>query len=239
MCNDPARAFSESSIVTTPHRPPSRLDLNLLPARHRARRLTWGTLLTWLLLLALLAMLAPAWLWFARTTDAYLTTAEEGDLLRQAAEGSGGSQADLDGLATRVAVVADEATQLEAALDSLGIRRVVWSETLAVLVARTPAGITYTSISDEGESIRVEGLSLDEKTPLTLVQALTASGAFETVRLEALDRVTGEEEEPTPTATRAANARPTATPVATPTATPSTPGFSFVLTLVVSGAATP
>ena len=67
--------------MTTPPRPPSRLDLNLLPARHRARRLTWGTVLTWLLLLALLAMLAPAWLWFARTTDAYLMTAEEGDLL--------------------------------------------------------------------------------------------------------------------------------------------------------------
>jgi Tfp pilus assembly protein PilN len=238
MFNDPARASSESSIVTTPARPPSRLDLNLLPARHRARRLTWGTVLTWLLLVALLAMLAPAWLWFARTTDAYITTAGEGDLLRQAVDGSGGSQADLDALATRVANVADEATQLEAALESLGIRRVVWSETLAVLVARTPAGITYTSISDEGESIRVEGLSLDEKTPLTLVQALTASAAFEAVRLEALDRVTGEEEEPAPTPTRA-NARPGATPSPTPTAEPSAPGFSFVLTLVGFGAATP
>ena len=225
--------------MTTPARPPSRLDLNLLPARHRARQLTWGTVLTWLLLLALLAMLAPAWIWFARTTDAYLTTAEEGDLLRQAVDGSSGSQAGLDALATRVAEVADEAAQLEAALESLGIRRVVWSETLAVLVARTPAGISYTSISDEGESIRVEGLSLDEKTPLTLVQALTASAAFETVRLEALDRVTGEEEEPPPTPTRTPSARPGATPSPTPTALPSAPGFSFVLTLVVSGAATP
>lgn len=225
--------------MTTPARPPSRFDLNLLPARHRARRLTLGTVLTWLLLLALLAMLVPAWLWFARATDAYRTTAEEGDLLRLSVDSNGGSQADLDALATRVADVADEATQLEAALESLGIRRVVWSEALAVLVGRTPTGVTYTSITDEGESIRVEGLSLDEKTPLTLVQTLTASGAFVTVRLEALDRVTGEEEEPAPTATRAANARPAATPSPTPTAMPSPPGFSFVLTLVVAGASTP
>jgi Tfp pilus assembly protein PilN len=225
--------------VTTPPRPPSRLDLNLLPVRHRARRLTWGTVLTWLLLLALLAMLAPAWLWFARTTDAYLTTAEEGDLLRRAVDGSGGSQAELDALTTRVADVADQATQLEAALQSLGIRRVVWSETLAVLVERTPAGITYTSISDEGDSIRVEGLSIDEQTPRALVRALDDSGAFAMVRLDALDRVTSEEEEPTPTATRASNARPTATPIVTATAMPSAHGFSFVLTLFVSGVASP
>ncbi len=226
--------------MTTPPQPPaSRLDLNLLPTRHRPRRLTLGSVLTWVLLLALLILLAPAWVWFTRTTDAYRRTADEGEMLRQGVTAGAGTNADLDALATGVADTSDQASQLEAALDSLGIRRVVWSDSLAVLLEQTPAGITYTDMSDQGGAIRVEGLSPDELAPLTLVQNLTSTGAFVVVRLEALDRVSADTEEPSPTPTRQPTPRPRTTPSPTPTAAGPEPRFSFVMILVLPGAPTP
>jgi len=226
-------------VTISPQRPAPRLDLNLLPVRHRPRRLTLGSALTWLLLLALLILLVPAWTWFARTTDAYRRTAEEGERLRQAVAADAGTNADLDTLATRVADTSDQAAQLEAALESLGIRRVLWSDTLALLIEQTPDGITYSSLTDEGGSIRVEGLSPDELAPLVLVRNLTSTEAFETVRLEALDRVQSDAEEPSATPTRQPTPRAGATPSPTPTAAETEPRFSFVLILVVPGASTP
>lgn len=225
--------------MTTPsHRPPARLDLNLLPERHRPRRLVWSRVLTWVLLVALLALLVPAAMWFARATDAYARTASQGEQLRHAVETETSANTGLDALATRVAVSEDQATQLEAALASLGIRRVVWSETLATVMDNTPAGIRYTEVNDQEDAIRLEGTSPDERAPLLLVQNLAATGAFGAVRLEALDRITADIEEPTATPT-ARPGRPRATPSPTPTASAPEPAFTFVLTIVLPGASTP
>jgi Tfp pilus assembly protein PilN len=190
------------------------------------------------LLVALLGLLVPAAMWFARATDAYARTASQGEQLRHAVETETSANTGLDALATRVAVSEDQATQLEAALASLGIRRVVWSETLATVMDNTPAGIRYTEVNDQEDAIRLEGTSPDERAPLLLVQNLAATGAFGAVRLEALDRITADIEEPTATPT-ARPGRPRATPSPTPTASAPEPAFTFVLTIVLPGASTP
>jgi Tfp pilus assembly protein PilN len=213
--------------------------LNLLPARHRIQRLSTRSLLTWILLAALMAMLPLTWRWFATSSETYRLTAEQGDLLRRTVQEKGGSAAELDTLATTVAAAEDSASQLEAALASLGIRNVVWGDSLAVVLQRMPEGVTLTGITDEGGAVRLEGTALDEKAPLAFVDGLVASGSFQSVRLEALDRLTGDES-PTPASpTPTAAARARATPSPTPTLAPAEPRFSFVLTLQVIGATHP
>jgi len=213
--------------------PSGRLDLNLLPARHRPKRPSVASLLTWVLLIALLAMLLPAWQWFNQQALAYQTTATEAGQLAQALQG-GTQGEDLDAMATEAAGLQARADELEAALAGVGLRRLTWSEALPQVLDHTPAGIAYIEIIDHGDTVVLEGSSIDEVLPLALVENLTGLGIFAGVRLEALDRLAVDESTPTPTATP----RPRTTPTPTPEAhSAPEPGFHFVLTLLIAGGA--
>jgi Tfp pilus assembly protein PilN len=217
--------------MTTSGRPKSRLDLNILPQRHRPRRLTPEALLSWILLLALIGLLVPSWQWFARTTADYERTAQEGEALRGAIGLSGPASEALDALATQVDVEESRAAELEGAIGSLGIRRVVWSDVLPVIVSRAPEGITLAGIGDSGDSILLEGLASSETLPLAYAAALSAAGVFDLVQVDSIDRLT-EEATSTPTPRASASATPQA-----PSPPPSR--FAFTMTLVVGAGGTP
>jgi Tfp pilus assembly protein PilN len=212
--------------MTTPGRTKPRLDLNILPQRHRPRRLTPEALLSWILLLALIGLLVPSWQWFGRTTADYQRTAQEGEALRGAVGLSGPASEAINDLATQVEVEESRAAELEGAIGSLGIRRVVWSDVLPVIVGRAPEGITLASIGDLGDSILLEGLASSETLPLAYASALSAAGVFDLVQVDAIDRLTEE-------------ATATPTPLPSASATPQAPGrppnrFSFTMTLAVA-----
>ncbi|MCJ7677868.1 MAG: PilN domain-containing protein [Anaerolineales bacterium] len=220
------------------------LDLNLLPERHRRRRITTLDALLWLLLLSLLALLIPAFQWYTQASTGYRTLADESARLQEQATQSAPSAAELEALSARLEDTLTRAGELEAALSSIGIRNTFWAEILTVLVSETPEGIELTGVADQGDGVLVEGLSLDETLPLLMAARLEASGVFQDVRVEAIDRITLDEQgepvvTPTPTRARATptptRARATPTPM-TPTPTPvPSPAFRFAMTLFLRG----
>ncbi len=140
--------------ITSGQPPPAgRLDLNLLPARHRPRPISIPGLLTWLLLASLLAMLLPAWQWFNQQAFEYQATVAEAEQLARALQ-AGARGDDLDAMATEAAEIDAQAGELEAALAGLGLRQFSWSQVLPQVLAHTPDGIVYSEILDEGDTVR-------------------------------------------------------------------------------------
>jgi Tfp pilus assembly protein PilN len=193
------------------------------------------TILLIALLVALLGLLVPAWQWFTGATASYAAVASEGERLREGIGLSGPAGDALDALATEAFAAEERAGQLESALGGLALRRFAWSDVLPVLVDRAPEGISITAISDQGDSVLLSGLAMDEALPLAFARNLSASGPFVVVQLEVIDRL-GPDTEATPTT--APTPRRGATP--TPTATPSAvPRFTYTMTLVVQEGPTP
>ena len=165
------------------------LDLNLLPERYRPRRLSLRRLRPWMLVAGFAVMLIPS-VRILGEASASLPPLENELQQTQAgiAEFRDVSE-ERQALLTTYEQLTAQASQIEADYQSVSIQRVAWGPMLRGVVGLQAGEIRLTSISQSVTEVLLEGEVDAYVLPLEYADRLMATGLFETVSVESLQRL--------------------------------------------------
>lgn len=172
-----------------PERIEGLIDLNLLPSRYLPQRPSFLTIAAWLLAIALLGLLLPSTTRFREATAALslernrLQIAQD-RLLEESVEPE-----ELEAVRTDIEAAQSRATELRSALDQVDIQVVRWGHRLQDAVDAAPDGIRIETIQEDEGRVTILGLADRYGEPLAYVDALTELDAYDSVVLQAINRV--------------------------------------------------
>ncbi len=171
------------------------LDLNILPARYKRRRLSLRTLRLWFIMLAFAGLIYPSYVIYSQA---------DGVLKRQEMKLAGIQLVldeyeplieEKDALLVQIEEIENQSLEIEMVAENAEIQDEVWSEILQSIVSTIPEGIELISIQQRDTEVLIVGLADDRRLPPSLVDALLDSGIFSEARIEYMVKQLPEETE--------------------------------------------
>jgi Tfp pilus assembly protein PilN len=171
-------------------------DLNILPLRHRRKKIKLVHVLPWLLLIILLGMLYPAGINALDAQAQFIQSKSDLDQVQSQMEKYQSISEEMNSLEIEI----EGATQLrDQILDSyqgIDLRGTNWSETLFLIQAIIPEGITLTLVSQRDDQIQIDGVSDSYDIILDYEGRLNDLRTVFRVQLESVKQIIEEEPEP-------------------------------------------
>jgi len=177
-----------------PARAEGLLNLNVLPERHRPRRLNWPTLAAWGLVVLLVSLLYPSYLQFeqaGRALDNQRADLAQVRLDLTAAQALPQQQERLN---AEIILAEANLADLEQALHQLSIQTVSWGPVLEQAVALAPDGISLEQVRQSAGEVSLVGVSRSYPLPLAYAEALRTAQLFDGVSVQSIDRLGPEDE---------------------------------------------
>ena len=159
------------------------IDLNILPARYRRRRIRFTQVVTFLLVCLLLAGIVPA---YRELLAARIQTANARVRVDQAKAVLMEDQVDLEeitGVEREIEQIRTSASRLRAESGAIGQRHAPRSEGVAAAVSALVPRVGITTISQEGSSFIVSGTAGSQALVLDYARALQSAEQFTSARI--------------------------------------------------------
>lgn len=173
-------------------------DINILPDRFRRKKLTLMGLLPWLILIILLGSIYPTY---------NLATLSQGTF-QDNRLALARVQADLDFYQSNSQEQEELQSQLDDAMDQkeaiiqsyggLQFSSQKWNPTLFQINQLLPEGVSWTQISQQNETIRLDGIATEYQLVIDLLDSLKSLDSLEVVEIESIEQIESEETLTTP-----------------------------------------
>jgi Tfp pilus assembly protein PilN len=188
--SDPISELRKAAIAT-PRNSPDRtlLDLNLLPERHRGKRISLVKILPYFLILALVGLLFPAFSQLQSTQVELRTREIELDEIQVALASYEPLMAEIEGLQTRIDTAQARIQVIQDSYEHIQFKSTRWSRYLEMVLLITPGNILINSLDQEEVQIILNGYALNHNDVLELQDDLEATGEFHQVSIDFLARV--------------------------------------------------
>ena len=168
-------------------------DINILPDRFRRKRLTLMGLLPWLLLIVLLGTIYPTFTLAAQTQETFRDNRLALERVQANLEFYQTSDQELEDLQSRLT---DALAQKEAIILSFGDLRFSsekWSPTLIQINQLLPEGVSWIQISQQNETIRLDGIATKYQLVIDLLNSLKKLDSLAASEIESIEQIEGEE----------------------------------------------
>ena len=168
-------------------------DINILPQRFRRKKISVGIVLPWLLFLVLLGLLYPSGI-MALKSQAFFNQSEiELAQVQTTLDSYQSAANELEELEAEIEEMYQFRDQIIESYQGINFQSTKWSGTLFLIDENAPEGITWTLISQQGNEIRLEGISLSYSTILELGEILQGLDGIQNVQIDTIDQVIIEE----------------------------------------------
>lgn len=165
------------------------LDLNLLPARHRQRRLSLRDIAPALAGLGLLLLLLPVIDRIQEVNRSYQLIQSELTNQQLILEGRSELQQQVNRVETELELVRDELNGLMASYESFRLQDVAWNSSLSSVAAALPRASDLVRIDQSGPLVRVQGESAEYQLVLVYAERLAELPQVISVSIERIDRL--------------------------------------------------
>jgi hypothetical protein len=166
---------------------PDLLDINILPGRYRRRRVTWRSIIAWLIPALLALLLAP-------TTYLWLDSSAK---LHQQEQDLRGAQAALEQyqpvldqreqMAAQLEQIRAQTDQIRSAAEGATIQVLPWSDVLDMILRNSPEGIELSSIELSDYELLIGGRTRNHLLPMSMKDGLAASPPVETTAINSIE----------------------------------------------------
>lgn len=177
---------------------PVLIDLNILPPRHRQRRIRFMTILPWVLWVILLALLYPVGRRFLEVEGDFRTTRLAYQQVQSTRESYQPRAEEINALETEIAQVDSVKENIQSSLENIQVESPLWSELISRVRQETPTRIDLVSVVQEEDQLLVSGLSKTYQDVLEMEDNLKDNEAFAAVHIESISET--QINQPTPTA---------------------------------------
>ena len=184
----------------TPRNSPDRslLDLNILPERHRRKKVSLVKILPFILILILFALLYPSYTQLQSTQNLLQMRESELDQVQAALASYDPLVAEIEGLQSRLEMAQSRIRLILESYDNIQIETTRWSPFLELIVDLIPEGVILSKIDQQENQITFTGFALEHGWVLEFRDELAATGEFNQVQVDFLARVPAETLEGTP-----------------------------------------
>jgi len=204
-------------------------DLNILPPRHRQRRIRVMSILPWVLWILLLALLYPVGRRFLEVERDFQGTRLAYQQVQNTMESYQPRSADINALETEIAQVNSQRETIQSSLDNIQVQSPQWSELISQVRLEKPARIELSSVVQDNDQLLVSGISKTYQDILDMEYDLKENEAFSAVQIVSINAI--HIEQPTPTLLPADQAgESSGQPPPTPT---PLPGYAFQFSLQI------
>lgn len=185
------------------------LDINILPDRYRRQKIRLLSILPWLLLVILLALLYPAVVQALQAEEEFQESSQAYQAIQATVESYSSMENEIETLETALEAANQQLESFSASYGNFQLQSTDRSEQLDLILSAKPPGITLGNLVQQGSEIILEGTADAYQLPLEMVETLQSLERFSSVELNAIQAVIseeagstpvpGEEEQPPPT----------------------------------------
>jgi Tfp pilus assembly protein PilN len=194
MMEDPTKQTPPEPRAALPLRGARELfDINILPDRFRRKKLSLASILPWLILAVLLGTIYPT----------YQLAIQEQSAFRDNRLALARVQAELDFYQTSSQEQEDLQNQIDDALaqkdaiilsfGGLKFSNIKWSPTLFQINQLLPEGVSWVQISQQNESIQLDGYSAEYQRVINLLDSLKSLDNLGSVEISSIEQMDPEE----------------------------------------------
>jgi Tfp pilus assembly protein PilN len=164
-------------------------DINILPERYRRRRLSLMVLLPWLLLIILLGTIYPTYQLAVNSQAGFREKRQELAEAQAALEIYQSNNQERDDLQTQIDTSSAQRDAIIQSLGGLQLSSSKWSPTLFQIESQIPGGIRLSGLSQQGETIRLNGTADQYELVINLLDSLLALDNLKHVGIDSIERV--------------------------------------------------
>lgn len=194
MMEDPTKQTPPEPTSALPLRGSRDLfDINILPDRFRRKKLSLARILPWVILVVLLGTIYPT----------YQLAIQEQNTFRENRLALARVQAELDLYQTNSQEEEDLQNQIDDALaqkdaiiqsfGGLKFSNIKWSPTLFQIDQLLPEGVSWVQISQQYESIQLDGYSTEYQAVINLLDSLNGLDSLGNVEISSIEQMDPEE----------------------------------------------
>lgn len=167
---------------------PRLMDINILPARYRRRRLNWRSALPWLVSGALALLLIPSGYLFISTSAQFRQAQVALSLSQEDLEAHQPFIEDREALAVELEQLRTQSAQIKAAAQNAVIQEVRWGEVLGAVLAAQPEGIEVDGLDQSEREVLISGSARDHRLVLAFGDRLAESGRIESISINSIEQ---------------------------------------------------
>lgn len=168
-------------------------DINILPFRHRRRKVTLIRVLPWLILPFLMGAIYPAGInaldaqndFREKRTDLLLTQAEL-EIIQTNTQS-------LENIQSEIANEIEKRNQILESYGGINLQGTNWNETLRRIHQITPSEIAWNSISQQGDEITLEGIAAGYQLVIDLSDSLNNLKGLQSAEIIFMEQVSSED----------------------------------------------
>lgn len=168
-------------------------DLNILPQRYRRKRIKLAVVGMWLLFLVLLGLLYPSGIMALKAQAFFNQSKIELAQVQTTLDSYQSVANELEELEAEIEGMYQFRDEIIESYQGIDFQSTKWSGTLFLVDENAPEGITWTLISQQGNEIRLDGVSQNYSTILELVDILQNLDEIQSVQIDTIDQVIIEE----------------------------------------------
>ena len=188
------------------------LDINILPERYRRRKIRLMSILPWLLLVILLALLYPAVVQALQAEEEFQESKQAYQAIQATVESYRSLENEIETLESALEAANQQLESFSASYGDFQLQSTNRSEQLDLILSAKPPGITLGNLVQQGGEIILEGTADAYQLPLQMVESLQSLERFSSVRLKAIQAVISEQAGSTPVPSEEEQPPPTPTP---------------------------
>jgi Tfp pilus assembly protein PilN len=176
----------------------SLFDINILPDRHRRRKLYLINILPWLVFLLLLGALYPTSMAVMQAQSYFQHKKSELVRVQSLLDNYQNAEVELDALQSDIEFQTERRDQILSSYEGLDIKGSNWSTTLYRIIETVPDGIFLTQITQNDGQINFDGIANSYSAVLRLKDALETLDELLIVQIESVDQISGDPPESPP-----------------------------------------
>lgn len=171
------------------------LDLNILPARYRRRRLSLRIIRLWFITLAFVGLIYPSYMIYNEADVALRRQELKLAGIQQVLDTYEPLVEEKDEILAQIEEVNTQSLEIESVAENAVIQDVVWSDILESIVSTIPQGVELVSVQQRDSEVLIVGLAEDRRLPPALMDELVDGGLFFDARIEYMVKQLPEETE--------------------------------------------
>lgn len=163
-----------------------RVNLNILPDRHRKSGLSLLVVLAFLLWAVLLGLTYPAGKNYLEVQQAFSQNRAELNRLQAEAENYQPLTDRLEEVRQQIQAAEEEAAQIRSRYQEIQFDSTRWSERLSSILDTVPQGVQLQEINQSGSVVEINGTAASYQRVLLLAENLHEQGGFPQVQIDSI-----------------------------------------------------
>lgn len=165
------------------------INLNLLPRRYRARKLSLSAMRPWLFVVTSILVFVLARHQYSIAHSGFQSVGRDLERVQAELDNYQPLIEEKDALEAQMTSAYAEISEIEAAYKFFAIQTIEWSAIINTVIENAPSGLDFTSVFQSTDELVLQGVTEDYHLPLTFSEQLEAMGLSPSVSVESIVKV--------------------------------------------------